>query len=51
MKIENFRDLEIWKLGMEILIDVYKITGKFPKAETYGLTGQMRRAAISIPEK
>ncbi len=49
MKIENFRDLDIWKLGMDIVIDIYKITSKFPKEETYGLTGQMRRAVISIP--
>lgn len=49
MKIKNFRDLDVWKLGMEIVIDTYKITGKFPKEETYGLTGQMRRAAVSIP--
>lgn len=49
MKIQNFRDLDVWKLGMEIVIDTYRITGKFPKEETYGLTGQMRRAAISIP--
>ena len=48
-KIKNFRDLDVWKLGMEIVIDIYKITGKFPKEETYGLTGQMRRAAMSIP--
>jgi four helix bundle protein len=49
MKIKNFRDLDIWKLGMETVIDIYKITSKFPKEETYGLTGQMRRAVISIP--
>ena len=49
MKIENFRDLDVWKLGMEIVIDVYKATRSFPKEEGYGLTGQMRRAAVSIP--
>jgi four helix bundle protein len=49
MKIENFRDLDVWKLGMEIVRDVYDITRKYPKDEIYGLAGQMRRAAVSIP--
>jgi len=48
-KIRNFRDLELWKLGKEIVLDVYRVTGKFPKEEMYGLVSQMRRAAISIP--
>lgn len=49
MKVKNFRDLEIWKLGKEIVLDVYRVTGEFPKEELYGLVSQMRRAAISIP--
>ena len=48
-KIENFKDLDIWKLGMEIIVDVYNITKAFPKDEVYGLAAQMRRAAVSIP--
>ncbi len=48
-KIKTYRDLDIWKLGMEIVKDVYELTGKFPKQEVYGLTSQMRRSAISIP--
>ena len=48
-KIKNFRDLEVWKLGKEIVSDIYRITQDFPKEELYGLTAQMRRAAISIP--
>jgi four helix bundle protein len=48
-KILSFRDLELWKLGKEIVLDVYRVTGKFPKEEMYGLVSQMRRAAISIP--
>ena len=47
-KIKNFRDLEVWKLGMEIVVDVYESTKIFPKEETYGLVSQMRRAAVSI---
>lgn len=49
MKIINFRDLEIWKLGKEIVKEIYNITKQFPKAETFGLISQMRRATISIP--
>ena len=48
-KIKNFRDLDIWKLGKEIVVDVYKITAKFPKEEQYGLNTQMCRSAVSIP--
>lgn len=48
-KIRNFRDLDIWKKGIEIVENIYKITKKFPQAELYGLMSQMRRAAVSIP--
>ena len=45
----DFHDLEVWKAGMEITKDIYKVTEKFPKSELFGLTSQMRRAAVSIP--
>ncbi|HRW35992.1 MAG TPA: four helix bundle protein [Thermotogota bacterium] len=45
----DFHDLEIWKMGMKITKDVYQYTSNFPKSEIYGLTSQMRRAAVSIP--
>ncbi len=45
----DFRDLDVWKLSMELVEDVYKITKAFPKSEMFGLTDQMRRASISIP--
>lgn len=48
-KIRNFRDLKIWKLGIEVVEDIYKITKAFGKDELYGLTPQMRRCAVSIP--
>lgn len=48
-KIKNFRDLEVWKLGIEIIKDVYKLTETFPKSEIFCLTMQMRKAAVSIP--
>lgn len=45
----NFRKLEIWKLGILLSKDIYAITTTFPKSETYGLTNQLQRAAVSIP--
>ena len=45
----NFRDLEIWKLGKDVAVKVYRATKNFPKEELYGLVSQMRRAAVSIP--
>ena len=47
-KIKNFRDLDVWRLGMEIVGDIYKYTKAFPKEEIYGLVSQMRRSAVSI---
>ena len=49
MKITNFRDLDVWKLGKDIVLDIYRVTELFPKGEVYGLIAQMRRAAVSIP--
>jgi four helix bundle protein len=49
MKIKNFRDLDVWKPGKEIVLDVYEATRQFPREEIYGLVSQMRRAAVSIP--
>ena len=43
------RKLDVWKKSMEFVKDLYNVTESFPKAEIYGLTSQMRRAAISIP--
>lgn len=49
MKIKNHKDLEVYKIAMEFVVHIYKITDKFPKEEKFGLTSQVRRAAISIP--
>jgi four helix bundle protein len=48
-KIKNFKDLKVWQKGIEIVKDIYTVTEKFPNKELYGLTSQMRRAAVSIP--
>jgi four helix bundle protein len=49
MRINSFRDLRVWQAGMDLVVDVYRITQSFPSEEIYGLTSQMRRAAVSIP--
>jgi four helix bundle protein len=48
-KSRSYRDLDVWKLSIEVVKEVYDITAKFPASEVYGLTNQMRRSAISIP--
>jgi four helix bundle protein len=49
MPINNFRDLRVWQAGMDLVEQMYKLTQGFPAQEVYGLTSQMRRAAVSIP--
>ncbi len=40
--------LKVWQRSIDFVIEIYKLTEEFPKSELYGLTGQMRRAAVSI---
>ncbi len=47
--MQTFRDLIVWKKAMELVLELYSLTDKFPKEELFGLTSQMRRAAVSIP--
>jgi hypothetical protein len=42
-------ELKAWQEAMKLVKDIYSITASFPKVEIYGLTGQMRRAAVSVP--
>ncbi|MHC4213052.1 MAG: four helix bundle protein [Planctomycetota bacterium] len=49
MKIRRFQDLEIWKRSVALVEQIYRVTTSFPKDELYGLTSQIRRAAVSIP--
>ena len=46
---EGYRDLIVWQKAMELVRETYKIVKKLPKEETYALSDQMRRAAVSIP--
>ena len=45
----SFRDLRIWQEAMNLTEEVYRVTVDFPKHELYGLTSQIRRAAVSVP--
>lgn len=45
----GFEKLKVWQMGMDIAENIYSITKKFPDDEKFGLTSQMRRAAVSIP--
>lgn len=49
MKLRSYKELDVWKKGIEIVDFVYEITSRFPKVEIYGLLSQMQRSAVSIP--
>ena len=46
---DNYRDLIAWQKAKALALNVYRCTRQFPKEETYGLSSQMRRAAVSVP--
>ena len=48
MAVSSFRDLRVWQAAMDLVEQVYRITQSFPREEMYGLTSQVRRAAVSI---
>jgi four helix bundle protein len=48
-EIRNHRDLEAWQIAMEAVLKTYDVTAEFPALERYGLSSQMRRAAVSVP--
>jgi len=48
-RILNYRDLIVWQKSIEMVRKVYLLTRSFPREETYGLTQQIRRAAVSVP--
>ena len=47
--IKNYKELKVWQKSYHVCLEVYRVTKGFPKEEVYGLTSQMRRAAMSIP--
>jgi four helix bundle protein len=49
MPIKSYRDLVAWQKAMVLVTEVYRVTHDFPKEELFGLTSQLRKAAVSIP--
>jgi len=49
MPAKTFQDLMVWQKAHHFVLEVYRLTNKFSKTEMYGLTSQLRRAAVSIP--
>jgi four helix bundle protein len=49
MASKSYQDLEVWQKAMDLVVECYQATAKFPKSEVYGLTNQLQRAAVSIP--
>jgi four helix bundle protein len=46
---QSFRDLVMWQRSMQLTVAIYRLTKDFPRDELYGLTSQVRRAAVSVP--
>jgi four helix bundle protein len=49
MIVNSYRDLKVWQKAMDLVIECYRLTQQFPKTETYGLSNQLQRAAVSVP--
>ena len=47
--VRSYRDLVAWQKAMELVTKIYQVSHKFPREEVFGLTSQLRRAAVSVP--
>ncbi|MDD2656913.1 MAG: four helix bundle protein [Candidatus Magasanikbacteria bacterium RIFOXYC12_FULL_33_11] len=47
--MQTYKDLIVWKKSIDFVLEIYKLTNSFPNEEKFGLSSQMRRAAVSIP--
>jgi four helix bundle protein len=47
--LRNYKELKVWQKSYQLCLGIYRITRRFPKEEIYGLTSQIRRAAVSVP--
>jgi four helix bundle protein len=45
----NHKELQVWQLSMDFVVELYKLTDSFPESEKFGLVSQLRRAAVSVP--
>ena len=46
--VKSFEDLQVWQLALDLVPEIYSLTQRLPKHEIFGLTGQIRRAAVSV---
>ena len=49
MKTSDYKELQVWQKAMDFVVEIYEISKLLPKEETYGISDQIRRAAVSIP--
>ncbi|MEJ2091200.1 MAG: four helix bundle protein [Syntrophobacterales bacterium] len=47
--VRKFRELVVWQKALDLVKEIYRVTQEFPKEEIFGLTSQLRRAAVSVP--
>ena len=47
--MKDFREMQVWNKGHKLALEIFRLTGRFPREEIYGLSSQIRRAAVSIP--
>src|SRR5947207_9180576 len=47
--LRSYQDLEVWKKSIDLAEKIYRVSSSFPPEERFGLTGQIRRAAVSVP--
>jgi four helix bundle protein len=49
MAVRNYSDLIVWQKAMDLAEEIYRVTESFPRREVFGISNQMRRAAVSVP--
>ena len=49
MRTSDYKELQVWQKAMDLVVEIYKISKLLPKEETYGISDQIRRSAVSIP--
>lgn len=47
--LKNYKELKVWQKAYQLCLEIYKVTAMMPKKERFGLTSQIRRAAVSVP--
>src|SRR6185295_6250678 len=47
--IKSYRDLKVWQKAVDLAVECYRLTSRFPRSEMYGLTTQIQRSAVSVP--